>query len=121
MKTVKIVLTVILLFTICLGLLACGKTNIQTGSAAIAHLQKHITDHSEWNDIAYKLDKSFTYTDKGTFASSSYATLNGDTWLVVLHGTFSGAAFSYVAEVKTDGTVNRLFIQAGHVTNVYYD
>lgn len=132
MKTVKIALTIILLLAICSGLLACGGTNIQTESAAIAHLQNYIKEKDEWSAIANELGLYYTVNNSEKFASSSYATLNGDTWTVVVHGSVTGYtdanqtqrgtfAFSYVAEVKTDGTVRKLFIQAGTVTGLYYE
>ena len=131
MKYVKLFIVISLIFAFAFGSVACGqKVNLQTEDAAIAHLENYVAEKDEWSDIADELRLYYTIKGSGKFKSSSFANLTGDTWLVVLHGSITGYTdynqtnkgtfeFSYVAEVKTDGTVKKLFIQSGKVTDIY--
>ena len=132
MKKITVLITIVLIFAISLGLVACNKkVDLRTETAAISHLKDYIAEKDEWGAIADELRLYYTIKGSGKFLSSSFANLTDDTWLVVLHGSITGYTdynqtnygtfnFSYVAEVKTDGTVKKLFISSGLTSDIYY-
>lgn len=131
MKKIKLLISVLLLVSIGVALIACeAKVNLKTEQEAINYLEDYIEKNDKWGRIADEL--CLYYTVKGTakFNSTSFAKDENGTWLVVIHGSITGYTdynqtqkgtfeFSYVAEVTTDGNVKELFIQSGRVTEVY--
>ena len=120
MKRFRILLAAILVVTIVFGLLACKKKiDLQTEKEAIQYLQEYVEDNNKWKKIANTLGLSTSTKAKISFKSSSYAQMEDGTWTVVLHGSMSGSAFSYMASVSTDGNVAEIGVIAGTANNVH--
>lgn len=133
MKKIKSLLAVILILSIGVSLLACGKTvNLQTEKDVVNHLEEFFKDEDKWEDIYEELGLYYTVNGSSKLLSSSFAQKEDDHWLAVLHvsvegytdasktnkGTFEA---SYVAQVTADGQVTELFIQKGLTTKIYYE
>lgn len=133
MKKIKSLLAVILILSIGISLLACGKTvNLQTEKDVVNHLEEFFQDEDKWEDIYEELGLYYTVNGSSKLLSSSFAQKEDDHWLAVLHvsvegytdavktnkGTFEA---SYVAQVTADGQVTELFIQKGLTTKIYYE